>query len=65
MSDVIPVLQPAAQESADATARPSSPFDPPVDEGRRAVDSVQDGDVPAPAATAQGAALMNGALRRV
>jgi len=49
MTDVIPVLEPAAQEFADATAKPPFLFDLPVEEGRRTVDSVQDGDIPAPA----------------
>jgi acetyl esterase len=49
MPDVVPVLEPAAQEFADATAQPPFLFDLPVEEGRRTVDSVQDGDVPAPA----------------
>ena len=49
MTDVVPVLEPAAQEFADATAQPPFLFDLPIEEGRRTVDSVQDGDVPAPA----------------
>jgi len=49
MTDVVPVLEPAAQEFADATDKPPFLFDLPVEEGRRTVDSVQDGDVPAPA----------------
>ncbi len=43
------VLEPAAQAFADATATPPFLFDLPVDEGRRTVDGVQDGDIPAPA----------------
>ncbi len=49
MSEIKPVLEPAAQEFASATASPPYLFDLPVDEGRKAVDSVQDGDIPAPA----------------
>lgn len=48
MTDVVPVLEPAAQEFADATANPPFLFDLTIEEGRRTVDSVQDGDVPAP-----------------
>lgn len=50
MTDPLPVLEPAAQEFADETAKPPFLFDLPVEEGRRTVDAVQDGDVPAPAA---------------
>lgn len=50
MTDVVPVLEPAAQEFADATAVPPFLFDLTIEEGRRTVDSVQDGDVGAPAA---------------
>ncbi|GGM13734.1 alpha/beta hydrolase [Nakamurella endophytica] len=49
MTDVVPVLEPAAQEFADATDAPPYLFDLPIEEGRRTVDSVQDGDIPAPA----------------
>ena len=49
MTDVVPVLEPAAQEFADATAQPPYLFDLAIEEGRRTVDSVQDADVPAPA----------------
>jgi acetyl esterase len=49
VSEIAPVLEAAAQEFADATAKPPYLFDLPVEEGRRTVDSVQDGDVPAPA----------------
>lgn len=49
MTDIIPVLEPAAREFAQATADPPYLFDLEVDQGRKTVDSVQDGDVPAPA----------------
>jgi acetyl esterase len=49
MTEIKPVLEPAAQEFADATDKPPYLFDLPVAEGRKTVDSVQDGDVPAPA----------------
>src|SRR5207302_10052398 len=49
MADIKPVLEPAAEEFADATANPPFLFDLPVAEGRKTVDSVQDGDVSAPA----------------
>jgi acetyl esterase len=48
MTEIKPVLEPAAQEFADATAKPPQLYDLPVDEGRRMVDSVQDGDIPGP-----------------
>jgi acetyl esterase len=50
MTDIKPVLEPAAQQFADDTANPPYLFDLPVSEGRKLVDSVQDGDIPAPAA---------------
>ncbi|GAA0292226.1 alpha/beta hydrolase [Kineococcus aurantiacus] len=49
MSDPDPVLEPAAQAFAAATDDPPYLFDLSVEEGRKTVDSVQDGDVPAPA----------------
>ncbi|MGY5883427.1 alpha/beta hydrolase [Modestobacter lacusdianchii] len=49
MTDVVPVLETAAREFTEATARPPFLFQVPVEEGRATVDSVQDGDVPAPA----------------
>jgi acetyl esterase len=50
VTKVIPVLEPAAQEFADATAKPPFLFDLSPEEGRKTVDSVQDGDIPAPPA---------------
>jgi len=50
MPEITPVLEPAAQAFADSTANPPFLFDMPVAEGRRTVDSVQNGDIPAPAA---------------
>jgi acetyl esterase len=49
MTEIKPVLEPAAQDFADATAKPPQLYDLPVDEGRKMVDSVQDGDIPTPA----------------
>ena len=49
MSPAKPVLEPAAQEFADSTATPPFLFDLSIEDGRKLVDSVQDGDVPAPA----------------
>ncbi|WP_035855167.1 alpha/beta hydrolase [Cryptosporangium arvum] len=49
MTQVVPVLEQAAQDFADATAKPPFLYELTIDEGRRTVDSVQDGDVPAPA----------------
>ena len=48
-----PVLEEAAQAFADATAEPPYLFDLSVEDGRRTVDSTQDGDFPDPAATRQ------------
>ena len=48
-----PVLEEAAQAFADATAKPPYLFDLSVEDGRKAVDSTQDGDFPDPAATRQ------------
>jgi acetyl esterase len=50
MADIKPVLEQAAQEFADATANPPFLFDLSIEDGRKTVDSVQDGDIPAPAA---------------
>ncbi|HEX3964169.1 MAG TPA: alpha/beta hydrolase fold domain-containing protein [Trebonia sp.] len=49
MSETKPVLEPAAQQFADSTASPPYLFDLPIADGRKLVDSVQDGDIPAPA----------------
>jgi acetyl esterase len=48
MTEIKPVLESAAQAFADATANPPQLYDLPIDEGRKTVDSVQDGDIPAP-----------------
>jgi acetyl esterase len=48
-----PVLEEAAQAFADATANPPYLFDLSVADGRKTVDSTQDGDFPDPAATRQ------------
>ena len=48
MTEIKPVLETAAQEFADATSKPPFLPDLPVAEGRKVVDSVQDGDVAAP-----------------
>jgi acetyl esterase len=48
MTDIKPVLEQDAQVFADATANPPQLYDLPVAEGRKMVDSVQDGDIPAP-----------------
>src|ERR1700733_12710124 len=43
MADIKPILETAAQEFADSTANPPFLFDLPPEEGRKMVDSVQDG----------------------
>ncbi|MBW8480738.1 alpha/beta hydrolase [Actinomadura parmotrematis] len=50
MTDIKPVLEPAAQDFVEATANPPYLYDLGPVEGRKAVDGVQDGDVPVPAA---------------
>src|SRR5690348_8564242 len=42
------VLEPAAKEFAEATANPPFLFDLPVEEGRKAVDEVQSGEIDKP-----------------
>jgi acetyl esterase/lipase len=49
MVEITPTLENAAQEFADATANPPFLFEMSVEDGRKTVDSVQDGDIPAPA----------------
>ena len=65
MADIKPVLEPAAQEFADSTASPPFLFDLPVEEGRKVVDSVQDGDIPAPAADVTDHLIPGGPLTEV
>ncbi|AQZ70195.1 Lipase [[Actinomadura] parvosata subsp. kistnae] len=48
MPDTKPVLEPAAQEFVEATKNPPFLYDLGPVEGRKTVDSVQDGDVPVP-----------------
>jgi acetyl esterase len=48
MSDITPVLEPAAQEFANATDDPPYLSEMTIEDGRKTVDSVQDGDIPAP-----------------
>jgi acetyl esterase len=60
MSHIKPVLEPAAQEFVEATANPPYLFDLPVEEGRKTVDSVQDGDIPAPAAEVETLTIAGG-----
>ncbi|WP_055502331.1 alpha/beta hydrolase [Nonomuraea pusilla] len=48
MSDIKPVLEEAAQAFAEATKNPPFLYDLGPEEGRKAVDAVQDGDVPVP-----------------
>ena len=43
-----PVLEPAAQQFADATANPPFLFDLGPEKGRKAVDEVQSGDIAKP-----------------
>ena len=58
--EITPTLENAAQEFADATASPPFLFDMSVEDGRKTVDSVQDGDIPAPAADVTGTMIAGG-----
>jgi acetyl esterase len=49
LTDSKPVLEPAARQFAADTANPPFLFDLAVADGRKLVDSVQDGDIPVPA----------------
>lgn len=55
-----PVLEEAAQRFADATAKPPFLFDLPVAEGRKTVDSTQDGQFPDPAVTKESLTIGDG-----
>jgi acetyl esterase len=48
MPEIKPVLEPAAQDFADSTAKPPFLYEMPPAEGRMIVDSVQDGEIPQP-----------------
>jgi hypothetical protein len=65
MTTVTPVLDPAAQEFADANAKPPFLFDLSPEEGRKIVDSVQDGDIPAPPADVTDLTLAGGPSEKV
>ncbi len=65
MTDIKPVLEPAAQEFVEATAEPPYLFDLSVEEGRATVDSVQDGDVPAPAVDTEEITIAGGPTGQV
>jgi acetyl esterase len=56
----VPVLEPAAQAFVEATADPPYLFDMPVAEGRKTVDTAQDGDFPDPAASAENLTIGGG-----
>lgn len=55
-----PVLEPAAQAFVEATANPPYLADLGPVEGRKVVDSVQDGDIPAPAADTEDLTIPGG-----
>jgi acetyl esterase len=59
-SPVTPVLEAATQSFVEATANPPFLFDLPIDEGRRTVDSAQDGEFPDPAATCENRTIAGG-----
>jgi acetyl esterase len=54
------VLEPAAQTFVEATAKPPFLFDLPIAQGRKTVDSAQDGDFPEPAAGKQHLSIPGG-----
>ena len=60
MTDIIPVLEPAARDFAQATADPPFLFDLDIEQGRKTVDSVQDGDIAAPAADVEELTIAGG-----
>ncbi|MFC4910115.1 alpha/beta hydrolase [Actinomadura gamaensis] len=60
MTNPRPVLEPAAQEFVEATANPPYLYDLGPVEGRKAVDGVQDGDVPVPDADVLDLAIPGG-----
>jgi acetyl esterase len=60
VSETKPVLEEAAQAFADATSKPPFLYDLPLAEGRKTVDSVQDGDVPVPAADVEDLMIAGG-----
>ncbi|MFF0518250.1 alpha/beta hydrolase [Actinomadura nitritigenes] len=55
-----PVLEPAAQDFVEATKNPPFLYELDPVEGRKAVDGVQDGDVPVPAADVQDLTIPGG-----
>jgi acetyl esterase len=55
-----PVLEPAAQDFVEATANPPYLFDMPVAEGRKTVDTAQDGDFPDPTASTENLTIGGG-----
>lgn len=60
MNPTKPVLEPAAQDFVEATANPPYLFDLSVEVGRKTVDSVQDGDIPAPAVDTEDITIAGG-----
>jgi acetyl esterase len=60
MSGPTPVLEPAAQDFANATADPPYLADLGPIDGRKTVDSVQDGDIPAPDADTEDLVIPGG-----
>ncbi len=60
MAGPTPVLEPAAQAFVEATANPPFLADLGPIEGRKTVDSVQDGDIPAPAADVEDLSIPGG-----
>ncbi|MBT0774093.1 alpha/beta hydrolase [Kineosporia sp. J2-2] len=60
-----PVLEPAAQEFVEATARPPFLYQLPPDEGRAAVDGVQSGDVAVPDADIEDLTITDGVSIRI
>lgn len=60
-----PVLEAAAQRFVEATANPPYLFDLPVAEGRKSVDTAQDGEFPEPAATRQDLTIGGGPAGQV
>lgn len=60
MSEIKPVLEDAAQAIVGANSKPPFLYDLAPAEGRKVLDSVQDGDVPVPAADVEDLMISGG-----
>ena len=65
MSEIKPVLEDAAQAVADANSKPPFLYELPPAEGRKVLDSVQDGDVAVPPADVEDLMIPGGPSEQV